>query len=266
MVVGAIPSLSRADAAVEKLRELEEYLDASDDSRYTASRSPIKRKRSFEEIALKGVTFHYTDDKGSRTFAMGPVDLTVKRGEILFISGGNGSGKSTLLRLLTGLLYPESGEVLFDSIRVDQTNYAHYRDLFSTIFTDFHLFDRLYGMGDIDEDQLQDLLDTMQLSDKTDYVDGRFTNTNLSTGQRKRLAMITSYLEEKPVLVFDEVAADQDPVYREYFYKTFLSDLKSKWKTIIAATHDDRYFHIADRHIKMECGRIASDGEKKEEP
>jgi putative ATP-binding cassette transporter len=258
MVVGALPSLAKANVAIEKLRELEEYLDAADDSRFTASRSPIGRKRPFEKIVLSQASFTYSDEKGLRIFSMGPINLTVNRGEILFLSGGNGSGKSTLLRVLTGLYYPESGEVYYDSIRVDETNYAHYRNLFSVIFTDFHLFDRLYGLENVDEETIYDLLDSMQLNGKTDFADGRFTNTNLSTGQRKRLAMITSCLEDKPIFVFDEVAADQDPIYREYFYTTFLAELKSKGKTVIAATHDDRYFHIADRLIKMECGKIVS--------
>jgi len=138
------------------------------------------------------------------------------------------------------------------------TNYKHYRNLFSVIFTDFHLFDRLYGLKTVDEDDLDDLLVKMELASKTAYSEGKFTNINLSTGQKKRLAMIISYLEDKPIFMFDEVAADQDPVFRKYFYEVFLQNLKAKGKTIIAVSHDDRYFNMADRVLKMEFGKFVS--------
>ncbi len=254
-VVEAIPRVAKADVAVDTIEKLEKILDDADDSKATLPSSPLLRKKNFETITFKNISFSYGDAQ-NRYFTVGPLNLSVRKGEILFIVGGNGSGKSTLLKVLTGLYYPQSGEILIDNIPTDMSNYEHYRNLFSVIFTDFHLFDRLYGVTDIDEAVLDDLLCKMELIAKTAYSEGRFTNINLSTGQKKRLAMIISYLEDKPIYVFDEVAADQDPVFRKYFYEVFLKNLKNKGKTIIAVSHDDRYFNAADRVLKMEFGKF----------
>lgn len=256
-VVEAIPNIAKADVAVDTIEKLEKFLDEADDSKATLPSGPLMRKKSFEKIRFEKVSFSYGDSQ-NRHFTVGPLDLSVQRGEILFIVGGNGSGKSTLLKMMTGLYYPQAGEILIDNIPLDMTNYKHYRNLFSVIFTDFHLFDRLYGLKTVDEDDLDDLLVKMELASKTAYSEGRFTNINLSTGQKKRLAMIISYLEDKPIFMFDEVAADQDPVFRKYFYEVFLQNLKAKGKTIIAVSHDDRYFNMADRVLKMEFGKFVS--------
>ncbi|OQY54810.1 MAG: hypothetical protein DRR08_16730 [Candidatus Parabeggiatoa sp. nov. 2] len=202
--------------------------------------------------------FHYREPSGKTLFSIGAINMTIKQGEILFIVGGNGSGKSTLLKLLIGLYYPATGSLYVDDDQIDQTNYQSYRELFSIIFTDFQLFDRLYGLRDIDEQRLKSLLRLMELDKKTEFIDGKFTNVDLSTGQKKRLAFIAAVLENKPVYIFDEVAADQDPQFRQYFYEVILQDLKKQGKTIIAVTHDDKYFHTADRVLKMEEGRLVN--------
>jgi putative ATP-binding cassette transporter len=200
--------------------------------------------------------FHYYHRDKSPLFSVGPIDMTIRRGEVVFVVGGNGSGKSTLMKLLTGLYYPESGRILVDGKPVMRSDYPDYRELFSIIFTDFHLFERLYGIDEYDEEMIHRLLKQMELDRKTDFVDGAFTNIQLSTGQRKRMAMITALLEDKPVYVFDEWAADQDPTFREYFYNEQLKKMKESGKTIIAVSHDDRFFHFADRVLKMDFGRF----------
>ncbi len=190
-------------------------------------------------------------------FLMGPVNLSIRQGEVLFIVGGNGCGKSTLLKLLTGLYFPlAGGRLTLDNQLVTYDTYQAYRELYSIIFTDFHLFHKLYGLDSIDENQVKQLLKEMEIQNKTDYADNQFTNIDLSTGQRKRLAYISTLLEDKAIFVFDEWAADQDPVYRKLFYEKFLDDLRAMNKTVIAVTHDDNYFDMADRVIKMEEGRL----------
>ena len=144
-----------------------------------------------------------------------------------------------------------------DDHKIEPHNLSHYRNIFSPIFTDFHLFDRLYGLPSVDQQRAQDLLDEMKLSDVTGIVDGRITKRDLSTGQRKRLAMIVATLEDKPVYILDEVAADQDPHFRKYYYEEYLPYLKKQNKAVIAITHDDNYFHTADRVMKMEYGSLS---------
>lgn len=254
LVVSSISVFSMANLAAENLYKLEDELDKARNSE--PSYDTVYPIESFQELQLEKVSFKYLDADGREMFSLGPVSLSVKCGEILFIVGGNGSGKSTLLKLLTGLYYPKSGNILLDGSIVNTPVYPGYRELFSAIFADFHLFDRFYGLEDIDEKHVNDLIKTMQLEKKTRYMDGKFSDVNLSTGQRKRLALIMAFLDDKPIYVFDEVAADQDPQFRKYFYEVLLLDLKKQGKTIITATHDDRYFHVADRILKMDYGRI----------
>ena len=168
--------------------------------------------------------------------------------------GGNGSGKSTLLKVISGLYYSSTGSVFINGKEID---IAQYRYLFSAIFTDFHLFDRLYGLTqDIDQKKLNNLLKIMELDHKLSYKDNRFTTLDLSTGQKKRLAMVVSMMEDKPIYIFDEWAADQMPHFRDYFYYYLLPDLRNKGKSVIAVTHDDDYYHTADRVLKMDYGHL----------
>ncbi len=255
-IVELIPLLTRANMAVDKIEDLELVLEKADDSQFTLDEAPLFSHESINKIELKRLSFIYPEANGQQAFKVGPVDLTINRGELTFIVGGNGSGKTTFLKLLTGLYYPTEGSVFVNDVVINTTNYSHYRALISIIFSDFHLFDRLYGLQDVDNRKINDLLNSMEISEKTTYADGKFTNTNLSTGQRKRLAMCIALMDDKPVYVFDEVAADQDPDFRRRFYEVILTDMKKSGKTIIAATHDDKYFHVADRVLKMDYGKL----------
>jgi putative ATP-binding cassette transporter len=143
---------------------------------------------------------------------------------------------------------------------VDRSNAADYRNLFSAVFADFHLFDRLYGMPGIEPARAQELLQTMGLAGKTEYRDGRFTNLDLSTGQRKRLAFVIALLEDKPIYALDELAADQDSTFRRRYYEELLPALKARGKGVLVISHDERYFHLADRVLVMEDGRFVQGG------
>lgn len=255
-VVDAVPVISEANIAVEKLGELEDIFDTADDTAQTDQSGLLQSKATFDSITLKKVSFSYSTPGDERVFSVGPVDLQVSKGEIVFLVGGNGSGKTTLVKLIAGLYYPQQGTLYLDDIPVNMTNYDYYRNFFSIILSDFHLFDRLYGIVRVDEKRLNSLLNTMGLSDKITYSKGKFSNINLSTGQRKRLALVVALMEDRSIYVFDEVAADQDPGFRRYFYEEVLKELKNQGKTIIVVSHDDRYFHIADRVMKMDFGSV----------
>jgi putative ATP-binding cassette transporter len=259
ILINTMPILNRVHLSIDELVKLEEEMDsATGDMGDEASMNSNFVFSDFEKISVNDVSFSYPDSypgKGSG-FLAGPFDEDILKGELLFIVGGNGSGKSTFIKLITGLYYPKKGEIYVDSNRIDKTNYPALRNLFSAIYTDFHLFDKFYGVKDIDASTVNYWLKKMKMEDKVEYSDGGFTRTSLSTGQRKRLAFIAAMLEDKPILVMDEFAADQDPQFRKYFYETLLPELKLMGKTVIAVTHDDHYFHVADRLLKMEEGRM----------
>ena len=219
------------NVAVENLERLEARIDAFGISEPV---SDPEQQDVFQKIGLNGVTFRYTGEDEETLFEVGPLDVTIRQGDVLFIIGGNGSGKSTLLKLLTGLYYPMAGgHVTLDGSAVTPETYQAYRELFSIIFTDFHLFRKLYGLESVDEQRVKHLLQEMDIHTKTDYVDGKFTNLDLSTGQRKRIAYIAALLEDKPIYIFDEWAADQDPEFRKHFYERFLEDLKAMNKRLL---------------------------------
>ncbi|RUM94280.1 MAG: hypothetical protein DSZ28_03985 [Thiothrix sp.] len=259
ILINTMPILNRVHMSIDELIQLEGEMDrATGDMGDEASMNSNFVFSDFEKISVNDVSFSYPDSypgKGS-DFLAGPFNECISKGELLFIIGGNGSGKSTFIKLLTGLYYPGKGEIYVDSSKIDKTNYPALRNLFSAIYTDFHLFDKFYGVRNIDASTVSYWLKKMKMEDKVEYRDGGFTRTSLSTGQRKRLAFIAAMLEDKPILVMDEFAADQDPQFRKYFYETLLPELKLMGKTVIAVTHDDHYFHVADRLLKMEEGKM----------
>jgi putative ATP-binding cassette transporter len=252
MLVGSMPVLANANAAAENIGAMEQELQ-----RITRPPAPSKAPaKSFSELSLETLSFTYPSSAGDRPFGVGPIQLDIRPGEILFLTGGNGTGKSTILKLMVGLYFPEKGCIRLDGAPVTDDHYEYYRSLFSVVFSDYHLFHRMYGFQDSDQEQAQLLLRDLGLEDKVRIVDGAFSTLELSSGQRKRLALLVALLEDRPIMVFDEWAADQDPIFRKRFYEEMLPAWKSQGKTIIAATHDDRYFSVADRVVALENGRI----------
>lgn len=185
------------------------------------------------------------------------MNLTFHPDELVFIVGGNGSGKSTLAKLIIGLYVPETGEIKLDGQLINKENREWYRQHFSVIFSDFYLFDRLLGIGISNLDlQAKEYLEQLHLDRKVKVENGSLSTTALSQGQRKRLALLTAYLEARPIYLFDEWASDQDPFFRDIFYKQILVNLKQQGKIVIVISHDDRYFHLADRIIKLDYGKV----------
>lgn len=255
-LVGTIPVLAIANTAAENIFALESALSPH-------IRPAIESSEDishFDEIRFDKVIFQYPSSPGASPFTVGPLDLTIKAHEVLFVVGGNGSGKSTFVRLLTALYYPTSGTIWIDRVPLDETRYDKYRRQFSVIFSDYHLFKRLYGLRKVDKRKANKLFRDMEIEGKTRLMDGEFETIDLSAGQKKRLALLVSLLEDKPIYVFDEWAADQDPMFRRKFYEQILQALKRKGKTIVAITHDEKYFGVADRILKMEEGRFIEIG------
>ncbi|MFM2051967.1 MAG: hypothetical protein RL456_4 [Pseudomonadota bacterium] len=257
VVTQGLAGMAATEAAVGHLYALESRLDGALEPHH---RRPVEPLGRFEEIRLEAVRMRYLDADGTPLFTSGPHDLRLSAGETVFLVGGNGAGKSTLLKLLTGLYPAEEGVVRLDGEPVGPRTLEAYRSLFSTVFTDFHLFDRLYGLpDDIDAAAVNDWIARLGLGDKTRFEDGRFTHTALSTGQRKRLAFLAAVLEGRPVCLFDELAADQDPAFRRRFYEELLPELKAAGRTLLIVSHDEAWFGTADRVLRLDAGHIVAD-------
>jgi putative ATP-binding cassette transporter len=260
-LIGSIPVMAQANVAVANVHDLEAKLASATELRAEPGKEVVERQR-FSDIRLDRLRFDYFDPSGEPVFTVGPLNLEIRAGQTIFIIGGNGSGKSTFLRLLSSLYFPRSGRILLDGNPVTERNLEEYRSLFSVIFADYHLFDQLYGQEAPEPAVLAEFLRRFELKGKVDLDGLRWSTTALSTGQRKRLALIVSWLENRPIQIFDEWAADQDPGFRKYFYEVLLPEMKQQGKTVIAATHDDRYFHLADRVLRMEFGQFEQEEER----
>lgn len=258
IVTNSLPAFSRAKVALNKVLELDNALKQS---RVKPSVKSVSQS-NLTSLSLREVTHSFHREKENRNFTLGPIDLAFQPGELVFLVGGNGSGKTTLMMLLIGLYHPENGLIIWNGSPVNDDNRDAYMQSFSVIFSDFYLFDELYGI-DIeqnDSDTLNDYLRRLHLSHKVAINNnGQFSSVNLSQGQRKRLALLVAYLEDRPFYVFDEWAADQDPEFKHLFYTELLPALKAQGKTVLAITHDDKYFYLADRCIKLGEGRVSVD-------
>ncbi len=254
-LVQSIPILMNANAAADRLEELQAELEAGA-ARATVA---IEPRRRFTKIELRNMVFRYVDRHSDVAFSIGPIDFTLCAGELVFITGGNGSGKSTLLRVLAGLYPPNSGELVLDGELIGDYNRDAYRSLMAAIFFDYHLFARLYGISDASDAEIHRLLHQFRLDDKTGVRGGEFRTLDLSGGQQRRLALIVSLLEKRPILLLDEWTAEQDPEFRRRFYDEFLPQMMAAGATIVVITHDDRYLdelRLPARRVHMEEGRI----------
>jgi len=259
-VMECLPMFDRAGIALEKIRTLTLSPEAGlcGDLPATAAQTA--------DLELNGVTHRYHNEREERSFMLGPINLNLYPGEVVFLIGGNGSGKTTLALLLTGLYSPEQGEIRLGGCEITNHNRESYRQQFSAVFSDYYLFDSLLGFQnrELDADARACLVH-LQLDHKVQIDQGVFSTLNLSQGQRKRLALLVAYLEDRPFYLFDEWAADQDPVFKNIFYTEILPALKARGKTVVVITHDDGFFHLADRCLKLNDGRLTEISVEKQE-
>jgi len=258
-----VPTIFRAQVALQKVDSLGLSLAAKTTEK-EAAETP-EELPAWKTVELRGITHTYYREAENSHFTLGPVDLTLTPGELVFITGGNGSGKTTLAKLLIGLYAPEAGELRINGELVTDENRDWYRQHFTVVFSDFFLFDSLLGLEAprLDE-KAREYLVKLQLNHKLDVKEGVLTTTELSQGQRKRLALLTAYLEDRSIYLFDEWAADQDPTFKQIFYHSLLPELKARGKTVIVISHDDHYYDVADRLIKLADGKLEYDQDQLE--
>jgi putative pyoverdin transport system ATP-binding/permease protein len=256
VIMNSVPALARANIAIGNAQNLGFVLTLAASPSENTPMGDIRPVP--EQLELSEITYSYRNQETTDQFLLGPIDLRIEAGELLFITGGNGSGKTTLGKLLVGLYAPESGEIHYHHKLISSANRDGYRQLFSAVFNDPFLFESLLGLEKSQLDKrAREYLACLKLDHKVSVKDGIFSTTDLSQGQRKRLALLTCYLEDRPIYFFDEWAADQDPKFKDVFYHQILPGLKGQGKTVIVISHDDRYYGVADRIVTLESGRLS---------
>jgi len=254
-LIQSVPSLSQSNMSARSIITLQKKLADTNIDGETAN----KRDEKFSDVqsvTLDNVRYKHEKEKLDNKFELGPVSYTFEMGKVYFIRGRNGSGKTTLVRILTGLYMPQSGQILVNDLPIEQPVSGAYRNLFSVVFSDFYLFKKTYGLSDIPDSEFRTLFKMFEIEDKISINDGLFSTTKLSSGQRKRLALIVALLERKPILILDEWAADQDPEFRKEFYEVIIPRIRAMGKLVIAITHDDHYYASADEVLHVVNGKL----------
>ena len=250
MVMMVFPVMNRTIISLDKLVKLMNEL--KDQNGGNLDHQELDTDMNFDRLEYKDYAFSY----GENLFSVGPINLTIDKGEVVFIYGSNGSGKTTLFNTLLNIYEPNNGTVTLNEETISIEHLLSFKGLFSPVFSDFYLFDEMYGVNEIDINQANEYLKIFEIDEKVIIENNKFSTIDLSTGQRKRLALINAILEKKPILVLDEWAADQDPIFRQKFYEEIVPYLVGKGFTIIAITHDDKYYSCADKLFKMEYGQL----------
>lgn len=256
-VVGLLKSFVMVAVSINRINEFNNTLKEATNLRTSHGKQTVINN-DFESIHFADVTFAYEDEQHQALFALQPVNFEINKGDVIFITGGNGSGKSTFIYLLAGLLSPKRGHIYLNDRSITDENRTYYRDQLSCIFSDHFLFSQNYDGFDLSDNNpvFVELVNKMQLEAVIRMKNGNQLDHNLSQGQKKRIALIYAMLEDKDVFIFDEWAAEQDPEFRRYFYNYIIPDLKRKGKTVIAITHDDKYFHKAERLVRFDYGKL----------
>ncbi|MCA9539038.1 MAG: ATP-binding cassette domain-containing protein [Myxococcales bacterium] len=233
-----------AERALERLCALERTLATAEIGLPGAQAGLVDR------LELRKVVFRFEDG-----FAVGPIGLTFRPGELVFVVGHNGSGKTTLMKIMSGLYPASHGKIYLNGKSVSR---AALRAHFTVTFADAWLFERPYGL-DATPEQIAAALAEVGLGGVVDLCDGAFEPLELSTGQQRRLALAVALLERRPIAIFDEWDAHQDPETKRWYFETLLPRLAREGRVVIAVCHDARYFAAADRVIEMKSGQVLTD-------
>ena len=249
LILNSMPQIASAKVSLRNLTRVFDTLNSE------VATEDIKPLAEWQAVSFSNISYSYDDADGG--FELGPLDLEIFKGEVTFIVGGNGSGKSTLCKVIALHYAPTEGEIYFGDVRIDQNSLNSGRQYISAIFTDYYLFDRLLNnLGEVDEELVNRYLTQLEIERKVHLEDGRFSTLSLSDGQKKRLALLVAFLEDRDIYIFDEWAADQDPVFKQVFYHDILPELRARNKAVVVISHDDRFFHVADKVLIMEDGKL----------
>jgi putative ATP-binding cassette transporter len=248
-LVNGAPVLAKAEAAVADLYATEARLTEA--AAAPEDRVPPSPRDAFDKIEFAGVMFRLPARDDQPAFAIGPVDVELHRGELVFVIGANGSGKSTLLKGLAGLQSPERGRILLDGDEVETAGRARYSSLFTGVFCESR---RLSGLGRASAlAATQAMMQEPAVADRTTVFE---TARPRSPSERVRAALRRSLQSARPICIFDDLTAGQDADFHSHFYDELLPSLARSGRSAIVVSHDERYFDRCDRLLEVSAGAV----------
>ena len=220
------------------------------------------------ELAVKATGVVKWFGEEVKTVALNGVTLDAFFGEMLYVIGPSGCGKTTLLSVLSGILRPNSGNVLVEGTDIwafDTDNLAEFRlNRIGFVFQDFHLFPRLTTAENVaiplilkkkswDEAMSEAIkyLHFVGLDNRADLHP-----TRLSGGEQQRVAIARAMVSQPDVLIMDEPTASLDGDTGRTIVNFVHSNLLNENRCILVVTHDNRIYEFADRIVYMEDGRL----------
>lgn len=226
----------------------------------------------FKYLEFRHVTFSYP----SSAFAIRDINFVIEKNEIVALVGRNGSGKSTLVDLFTGLLRPESGEILLDGRSYQEYDIQSIRKIFGTVFQDFQIYEASVAenilMREVESEEerilVEEALRYVGLYEKITALEKGMDSAicgekEFSGGECQRLAIARAYAKKAPVLVFDEPTGNLDVYASQAFYRAMFG-MKKKGKTILFITHKLYYASQADKIFYLDNGAIMESGNHRE--
>ena len=262
VIVNSIPFMATMNISIKEISRLEMDIMSIAREEINQKNDKIETKISFETIELCNIYFRYGEE-GNDDFSIGPINIKIDRGSINLIFGENGGGKTTFIKILTGLYRPVKGIIRVNGKVLDYRNHQRYRELFGAIYSDFHLFKNLYGLESVSSNKLDELLIKMKIKEKVSIENKKLSTINLSSGQKKRLALMLAILEDRDVLILDEWAAEQDPMFKRIFYMEIIPELRGMGKTLVLISHDEQYYNCADKIFEINNGILSEKSTKK---
>ncbi|MDH5547998.1 MAG: cyclic peptide export ABC transporter [Gammaproteobacteria bacterium] len=258
-ILGIFPQFKHAGVSAKRISQLEqELVEHNEFSGKKESGQGVFD--DLKELNLVNVAYQYNTNSSGKRFSIGPINITIRKGEVLLIAGKNGSGKSTLSKIINGLYSASRGDVYWNEHKLVSEDILTYRSHYATVFSDYHLFEETFNVYDLEKHKDSEWLDVLEIkSIVLELLENRIRSSEMSQGQKRRLAIFVMLLENRPVYIFDEPGADLDPDFKDVFYYRIVRKLRSQGKTIIIVSHDSHYFNIADRVIEMANGKVKSD-------
>lgn len=222
-----------------------------------------------EILAFQNVTFSYNSEEEQRQNAVSNVSFSINEGEWVAIVGHNGSGKSTLAKLMSGLLFPQEGEISIMKDLLTEENLWHYRSQIGMVFQNP---DNQFVGATVQDDvafslenngveykemvkRVKEALDYVKMSDFINHEPH-----HLSGGQKQRVAIAGALAMYPKLLILDEATSMLDPQGREEVLSVVQQLRQKIGITVISITHDLEEAMLADNIILMNAGKVHLQG------